>query len=71
MAHILLFLSITLSFPISHVCIENVCQSFLCIGTRSLELGIHIDDKLWYGVIENQAHCSSILPLIFPFFCLF
>ena len=25
---------------------------------RVLELGIHIDDELWYSVTDDQAHCS-------------
>ena len=28
------------------------------INARILEFGICMDDELWYGVIENQAHCS-------------
>ena len=28
------------------------------IEVRILELGICMDDELWYDVIENQAHCS-------------
>ena len=28
------------------------------IETRIFELGIHMDDELWYGVIEHQAHFS-------------
>ena len=28
------------------------------IGTRILKLYVHINDVLWYGVIEDQSHCS-------------
>ena len=28
------------------------------IETRMLKLYVHMDDELWYGVIEDQAHCS-------------
>ena len=28
------------------------------IEVRIIERGICIVDELWYGVIENQAHCS-------------
>ena len=59
MAFILLCSSIFLSFPILHVYIENLCHIFSSsIGNRILEHGIHMDDKLSYCVIENQAHCS-------------
>ena len=37
------------------ICIRVFSSS---IGTRIFEHGIHMDDKLWYWVIENQAHCS-------------
>ena len=37
------------------ICVRVLSSS---IGTRILEHGIHMDYKLWYGVIENQAHCS-------------
>ena len=30
------------------------------IRARILELSIHMDDELWYVMIENQAHCSCI-----------
>ena len=33
---------------------------------RMLKLCVHMDDELWYGVIEDQAHCL-ILPFIYPF----
>ena len=56
-------------FPISHVNIENFLPVFLgSIEVRILELGICMDDELWYGVIENQAHCSY--SSLYPFFCL-
>ena len=32
--------------------------SQVAIITRKLNFGILTDDELWYGVIENQAHCS-------------
>ena len=28
------------------------------IKVRILELGICMDDELWFGVMENQAYCS-------------
>ena len=28
------------------------------IEVRILELGLYMDVELWYGHIENQAHCS-------------
>ena len=28
------------------------------IGTGILKLYVHMDDEMWYGVIEDQAHCS-------------
>ena len=59
MALIFLFLSF-LSFPILHVNIKNLCQSFLrkTFKARMLKLGIHIDNELLYCAIENQSPCS-------------
>ena len=28
------------------------------IGTKILKLYLHMDNELWYGVIEDLAHCS-------------
>ena len=37
----------------------NICASFLAkYISRILQLGICMDDELWYGVIDNQANCS-------------
>ena len=58
-------------FPISYVNIENLCQfSWEILKLiRTLELGICMDDEMWYGVIKNQAHCSysSLYLSIFLF----
>ena len=39
----------------SKICVRVFSGS---IAARILELGICMDDELWYCVIENQAHCS-------------
>ena len=57
-AVILQFLSICLSFPILHVYIENLYENFLR-WYWNLEMGIHMDDELWFGLVESQAHCSN------------
>ena len=58
MALIFLFLSIFLSFPILHVNIKNLCQSFSeIVEARILKLCIHICNELYCG-IENQTYCS-------------
>ena len=49
------FLNIFLSF---HILASSNRKSSGSIGTTILKLRIHMDDELWYGVIENQAHCS-------------
>ena len=61
MALFILVLSIFFFFLSSfqHVYIENLCKRFLRhIGTTILKLCIHMDNELWYSMIENKAHCS-------------
>ena len=37
------------------------------IETRMLKLYVHMDDELWYGVIENQAHYSYSFLYLYIF----
>ena len=65
MALISLFLSIFLSFPILHVNIQDLCQSFSgTFKARMLKLGIHMDEMR----IETLA---LILSFSCPFFIQF
>ena len=60
MAFIFLFLSIFPSFPILHV---NIKKFYVGVFSGSfiakmLKLGIHMNNDLWYCVIENRIPCS-------------
>ena len=72
MALIFLFLSIFLSFPISHVNIKifSVEVSSDTFKARMLKLGIHMEYILLYCGIENQTPCSYsslYLPIFLSF----
>ena len=51
---ILLFISIFLSYPILHVIIKNYVRDFSGkVKARILKFGIHINNELFYCVIEK------------------